>query len=360
MGTSLAKTSGLASVPHPSPHAVVLSFGTGQRRTRIDELTNPAEEWHGRSRFVVGIDLGTTNCASPTVDTGAGERAARSTPCPSRRSSRRASSRTAPLLPSFLYLPGPNELPAGQPEAAVGREPRLRRRRVRPQPRQPGADAGWSRPPSRGCATPASIAGAPILPWKAPEDGRKVSPLEASTLYLKHLVEAWNITIAKDVAGHRLEQQDIILTVPASFDAVARELTVEAARAAGLEHLTLLEEPQAAFYAWIDASRRRLARAGRGRRRRARLRRRRRHHRLHADRRQRGGGQARADARRGRRPHPARRRQHGPRPRAHAGQAFAAKGDQARRRPDAACSGTAAGSAKEKLFADAEAAEPPR
>jgi hypothetical protein len=93
----------------------------------------------------------------------------------------------------------------------------------------------------------------PILPWKAPEGGRKVSPLEASTRYLKHLADAWNQVLAKDVAAHRLEQQEIILTVPASFDAVARELTVEAARAAGFEHLTLLEEPQAAFYAWLDA-----------------------------------------------------------------------------------------------------------
>jgi len=68
-------------------------------------------------------------------------------------------------------------------------------------------------------------------------------------------VRGWNTLIARDIAENRLEQQDIVLTVPASFDAVARELTVEAARAAGLEHVTLLEEPQAAFYAWIDASR---------------------------------------------------------------------------------------------------------
>jgi hypothetical protein len=94
----------------------------------------------------------------------------------------------------------------------------------------------------------------PVLPWKAPEDARRVSPLEASTYYLKHLAEAWNHLIAKDVAANRLENQDIILTVPASFDAMARELTAEAARAAGLEHITLLEEPQAAFYAWIHAS----------------------------------------------------------------------------------------------------------
>src|SRR5262249_28461269 len=74
------------------------------------------------------------------------------------------------------------------------------------------------------------------------------------TLYLKHLIESWNATMAQGMAENRLEAQDVILTVPASFDAVARELTVEAARAAGLEHVTLLEEPQAAFYAWLDAS----------------------------------------------------------------------------------------------------------
>src|SRR5207244_4323914 len=70
----------------------------------------------------------------------------------------------------------------------------------------------------------------------------------------RHFCEAWNHAVAREVPENRLEQQDIILTVPASFDAVARELTVEAARAAGLEHITLLEEPQAAFYAWIDAN----------------------------------------------------------------------------------------------------------
>ena len=78
--------------------------------------------------------------------------------------------------------------------------------------------------------------------------------MEAATLFLKHLAESWNFKMAKDRPENRLEQQDIILTVPASFDAVARELTVEAARAAGLEHLTLVEEPQSAFYAWIDAN----------------------------------------------------------------------------------------------------------
>src|SRR5205085_407492 len=91
--------------------------------------------------------------------------------------------------------------------------------------------------------------------WKAPEEGRKVSPLEASTRYLRHLADAWNYKLAKDLPANRLEGQEIVLTVPASFDAAARELTVEAARAAGLEHLTLLEEPQAAFYSWLDSHR---------------------------------------------------------------------------------------------------------
>lgn len=95
----------------------------------------------------------------------------------------------------------------------------------------------------------------PILPWKSPEDCPKLSPVEASTLILNHIRNAWNYTMARSESGvdeHLLmENQEIYLTVPASFDAVARELTVRAAQNAGLPHVTLLEEPQAAFYAWI-------------------------------------------------------------------------------------------------------------
>src|SRR5690606_30204678 len=84
--------------------------------------------------------------------------------------------------------------------------------------------------------------GAAILPWNAPEDVPKVSPVEASAAYLGYLRDAWNATIAGKSAEDRLERQQIYLTVPASFDAVARELTVEAARSVGLEQVTLLEE----------------------------------------------------------------------------------------------------------------------
>jgi hypothetical protein len=202
------------------------------------------------SRFVVGIDLGTTNSALAYVDTGAGKDARVTTfSIPQVVGQGAVEDRT--LLPSFLYLPSPGEQPAGALKL----------------PWDPHRDhaAGWfarafgSQVPTRLVASakswlshPGADRKAPILPFRAPENGRKVSPLDASTMYLKHLAEAWNFTMAKDVPANRLEVQDIVLTVPASFDAAARELTVEGARAAGFENLTLLEEPQAAFYAWLD------------------------------------------------------------------------------------------------------------
>src|SRR5262245_32403783 len=205
------------------------------------------------SRFVVGIDLGTTNSALAYVDTSAGseeEPRPQSMSIPQVVQAGLVEER--PLLPSFLYLPGPNELPAGSlklpwaadRDFAVGEFARnhggLVPTRLVSSAKSWLCHAGVDRR-------------APILPWKAPDGSRQVSPLEASTLFLKHLAETWNRSIAGTNPDNRLEVQDIILTVPASFEAVARELTVEAARAAGLENITLLEEPQAAFYAWIDA-----------------------------------------------------------------------------------------------------------
>jgi molecular chaperone DnaK (HSP70) len=203
---------------------------------------------------VVGIDLGTTNSALAYVDTAAGEpERVRPAMLPVPQVTQPGIVSERPLLPSFLYLPGPKEIPPGSLKL----------------PWDPGRDyAVGEFARQQGSAVPTRLVSsakswlchpgidrkAPVLPWKAPEDGRRVSPLEASTLYLRHLAEAWNDRLAKDRPEDRLEHQEIVLTVPASFDAAARELTVEAARAAGLEHVTLLEEPQAAFYAWIDAS----------------------------------------------------------------------------------------------------------
>jgi hypothetical protein len=204
------------------------------------------------SRYVVGIDLGTTNSALAYYDTELGDAAALThfkvpqVVAPGVVEER-------PLLPSFLYLPGPGEQPAGamklpwdgKRDYCIGEFARVFGSQV--PTRLVSSAKSW-------LCHPGVDRKAPILPWKAPENGRRVSPLEASTYYLSHFVEAWNHLIAKDAAKHRLEKQEIILTVPASFDAAARELTVAAAKAAGLEKVTLLEEPQAAFYSWIEAS----------------------------------------------------------------------------------------------------------
>jgi molecular chaperone DnaK (HSP70) len=206
------------------------------------------------SRYVVGIDLGTTNSALAYVDTGVGkDKDAVPTAFSLQQVVQQGTVEARPLLPSFLYLPSPGEQPAGSlklpwdanRDFAVGEYARNFGSQV--PTRLVSSAKSW-------LCHPGIDRRAPMLPWKSPEDGRRISPLEASTRYLKHMAEAWNHAVAKDVAENRLERQDIVLTVPASFDAVARDLTVEAARAAGFEHITLLEEPQAAFYAWLESS----------------------------------------------------------------------------------------------------------
>jgi hypothetical protein len=204
------------------------------------------------SRYVVGIDLGTTNSAVAYFDTGEGDDPrCRVLPLP--QIVRPGAVSNLPLLPSFLYLPNPGEQPVGalalpwdaNRDFAVGQFAR---------------DHGVLVPTRLVASAKSWLCHAgvdrrsPILPWKGPPEGRKVSPLEAITRYMKHLVESWNAAIAKDLPDRRLELQEIVLTVPASFDAAARDLTVEAARAAGLQQLTLLEEPQAAFYSWLESS----------------------------------------------------------------------------------------------------------
>ncbi len=205
------------------------------------------------SRYVVGIDLGTTNSALAYVDTAGEVESPRPEMMPVPQVVQPGVVEERTLLPSFLYLPKPGEVPAGSlklpwdagRDFAVGEYARKVGSQV--ETRLVSSAKSW-------LCHPGIDRKAPALPWRAGEGDRRVSPLEATTLYLRHLAEAWNRRMAGDRAELRLEHQDIVLTVPASFDAAARELTVEAARAAGLESLTLLEEPQAAFYAWIDNS----------------------------------------------------------------------------------------------------------
>jgi molecular chaperone DnaK (HSP70) len=204
------------------------------------------------SRFVVGIDLGTTNSALAYVDRGAPEpnnRRIGLLDIPQLVASGEIGHRA--ILPSFLYLPGAYELPPGstalpwdgQRAYAVGEFAR----------EQGALVPGHLLSSAKSWLCHAGVdRSAAILPWGAASDIPKMSPVEASARYLQHLREAWNQVMARGRAGFRLEEQLLVLTVPASFDEVARELTVQAAQLAGLPRVVLLEEPLAAFYAWLS------------------------------------------------------------------------------------------------------------
>lgn len=196
-------------------------------------------------RYTVGIDLGTTNSAVAYVEIADPRRRVQSLPIA--QLVREATVLDRPSLPSFLYIAGKHEL---GPDALHLPWDQTRDYAVGEFAREQGA-----RVPGHLVSSAKSWLchggvdrEAQILPWGAAEDVTKVSPVDASARYLRHLREAWSLRHPEDP----LERQDVILTVPASFDEVARELSVEAARRAGLERVVLLEEPQAAFYAWIQ------------------------------------------------------------------------------------------------------------
>ncbi|HYV35451.1 MAG TPA: Hsp70 family protein, partial [Gemmataceae bacterium] len=204
-------------------------------------------------RYLVGIDLGTTNSALAYVDLNAAKGKAgvpeiHKFAVPQLVA--QGEMGTRPLLPSFLYLPGPHDLPAGAAalpwqgnvNSIVGEFARNHGARI------PGRLVTSAK--SWLCHAGVDRS-APLLPWSAPPDVERISPVDASSRYLRHLVDSWNHAVAKGRDELRLEKQTVVLTVPASFDDMARTLTVEAAKKAGLENLTLLEEPQAAFYCWL-------------------------------------------------------------------------------------------------------------
>lgn len=201
------------------------------------------------SRYVVGIDLGTSNCAVAYVDTQEQPWSIRTLPIPQLIAPGEVSARDT--LPSSHYEPSPAELAplslrlpwqAEPPKYAVGlfarEQGRLTPGRLIESAKSWLCHAGVDRT-------------APLLPWHGAPDVERLSPVEASARYLQHIREAWDSAHR----GHPLAEQDLVLTLPASFDEVARELTVEAARRAGLRRVVLIEEPQAAFYCWIDAHR---------------------------------------------------------------------------------------------------------
>jgi molecular chaperone DnaK (HSP70) len=200
------------------------------------------------STYSVGIDLGTTNSAVSYFKLAEAEaRGGAQTMLAIPQITAVGTVEEKLLLPSFLYLPNEKEFPAGglalpwdkKAKDVVGEFARSHGSKV---PMRLVASAkSWL------CHTGVDRLSA-ILPWQAPEEVQRVSPLEAVARYLTHLREAWDYRFKDDA----LARQDVVLTVPASFDAAARDLTLKAAQQAGLANISLIEEPQAAFYAWIE------------------------------------------------------------------------------------------------------------
>jgi molecular chaperone DnaK (HSP70) len=203
------------------------------------------------ARYVVGIDLGTTNCVLAYVDTRQQAPGAEP-PLPDvlevPQLVKPGVVEARAQLPSFAYLPAASELkpesvalPWGQPDHVIGTFARARGAEV---PARVVASAkSWL------CAVDVDPS-QPILPWNAPAEVARLSPVDAEAEYLRHLRAAWDTSMPAALAD-----QEVYLAVPASFDAAARDLTARAAERAGLAGARLIEEPQAAFYAWLADSR---------------------------------------------------------------------------------------------------------
>jgi molecular chaperone DnaK (HSP70) len=206
-----------------------------------------------RTPFLVGIDLGTTNCAVAYVDTrGAAADSAprvRRFSVPQLVAAREVAALS--ILPSFLYFATEGEREAGAAALPWDGDGSMA---VGAFARDHGALM-----PSRQVASAKSWLAhggvdrtAPILPFGHEVGEPGISPVDASARYLSHIRDAWNHTVARGDDTLALQSQQVVLTVPASFDEEARELTAEAASRAGLAHVVLIEEPAAALYAWIS------------------------------------------------------------------------------------------------------------
>ena len=201
-------------------------------------------------KYIIGIDLGTTNSAVSYVDLtddAIKNKGIKLFKVPQLTGSGEIS--PLPVLPSFCYIPGKYDiaedsirLPWISDEINfVGKFARDHGAKI--PSRLVSSAKSWL------CHSNADRR-AKILPWGSGDDVNKISPVQATASYLKHIRISWNSTKGDDDALY-LENQMIIITVPASFDEVARDLTIEASKLAGLRNVTLLEEPLAAFYSWL-------------------------------------------------------------------------------------------------------------
>lgn len=211
------------------------------------ETSKPSEASEVAAHYFVGIDLGTTHCVLSygTADEESFSQTVMAIP----QLTDLGMVEDKHQLPSFLYQAHEAEIAQGSttlpwtaaPEHLVGEV--ARHLGSKTPIRLVSSAKSWLCHAGIDCK-------APILPADAPEEIERVSPFQATTAYLQHIRDAWqhlhpNAPLAK---------QDLVITVPASFDPAARELTVEAAKAVGLNQTILLEEPQAALYSWIEQS----------------------------------------------------------------------------------------------------------
>ncbi len=197
------------------------------------------------SRFVVGIDLGTTNCAVAFMDTLSSKPLLEIFRVEQMVDFQ--TSQFSDTLPSFHYeLTGSEssqvnsrfQFAEGQHLSVVGVF--ARQRGVQMPGRCIASAKSW-------LCHPLVDRTSDLLPWNADDTVQLLSPVQASRRYLEHIRRMWD----REHPGEPLAQQDVIVTLPASFDEVARRLTIQAATEAGLLNVILIEEPQAAFYAWL-------------------------------------------------------------------------------------------------------------
>lgn len=206
------------------------------------------------AKYSIGIDLGTTNSSVAFIDKHKKKKKISYLEIPQVVSE--GDVRNRELLPSFIYFPGEYEvdrksiaLPwetyciSGANDYVAGEYARSVSAKI--VGRIVSSAKSWL------CHQKIDRR-ARILPWGSKDEkGTCISPVEASAIFLAHLKDAWDYQMAVQDKGKEISKQEIILTVPASFDEVARELTIEAANQAGLKNIILLEEPQAAFYSWL-------------------------------------------------------------------------------------------------------------
>jgi molecular chaperone DnaK (HSP70) len=192
---------------------------------------------------IIGIDLGTTNSALAYAATALDGVEILDIP----QLINPGEVSALPLLPSSLYMPGASEFVEGALELPWLANPTYivgtfaQKRGVENPSRFVNSAKSW-------LSNQNADATLPLLPLAATEGVEKISPLEASRQYLEHVRHTWNAKFPDSP----FDRQTILLTVPASFDAAARDLTQKAAHLAGYPEVTLLEEPQAAFYAWLE------------------------------------------------------------------------------------------------------------